>query len=199
MADTGIRFDETMSGPFALGETQPESGAEAGKSANHSLAMHASVTIDNLDRFIEDPAHAGGLAGRIDFSPFGDGLPADRGVFNLFSPAEEADTRYMVYELGFQHDGKDYYLAGRKVVRDDPGFDLWSDTTTLYTTLHEGRDKTAPTVGAGVLTLGVGDLADLVSTIRVTGTDDVAQKAKTVASFGAFFMGELWERYGPRT
>ncbi len=197
MSETGITFDETMSGPFALGQIDPEAGARAGKAADQALAMHASVTIADLDRFIADPQHLGGLAGSIDFAPFGTGIEATRGVFNLFSPAENHDTHHMVYELGFSHGGKDYYLAGRKIVRDDPGIDLWSDTTTLFTTLHEGGDKNGPIAGAGVLSLGVTDLADLVSTLRVTGTDDGGEKAATVAKFGRFFMGELWERYGP--
>ncbi len=52
-------------------------------------------------------------------------------------------------ELGFAHDGKSYYLAGRKEVRNEPGFDLWKDTTTLFTRLHTGRDAAGPVIGGG--------------------------------------------------
>ena len=80
-------------------------------------------------------------------------------MFNLFNPSGQPGLKYMVYELGFQHAGKAYYLAGRKEVRDDPAIDAWKQTTTLYTMLHE-RDRLprGPIVGAGVLTLGVTDL-----------------------------------------
>jgi hypothetical protein len=73
------------------------------------------------------------------------------------------------------------------------------DTTTLYTTLHEEPDKSGTIIGAGILTLGVPDLAALLSTVRVTGTDSTAEKAATVAKFGKFFMGELWDSYGIET
>src|SRR5690606_4630934 len=92
--------------------------------------------------------------------------------------------------------GKPYYLAGRKEVRSDRhGVDLWSDTTTLLTTLHEGDDAGGPVVGAGILSLGVDDLARLVKTVRVTGTTSKTEQAKTLATFGAFFLGELWDSY----
>src|SRR5690606_20490521 len=96
----------------------------------------------------------------------------------------------------FQHDGKTYYLAGRKEVRGDrAGLDLWPDTTTLFTTLHEGVDASGSVVGAGVLRLGVDDLARLVSTVRVTGPASAGERAKPIATCGAFFMGELWDTY----
>jgi hypothetical protein len=36
------------------------------------------------------------------------------GVFNLFSPADEPDIKYMIYELAFEHEGQAYYLTGRR-------------------------------------------------------------------------------------
>ena len=97
--------------------------------------------------------------------------------------------------MSFHHQGQDYYLAGKKEVRDDPGFDLWTDTTTLFTQLHQGVDKNAPVVGAGILTLGVRDLLKLVSTVTVTNAQTNTDKITTVAKFGQFFMGELWDSY----
>src|SRR3546814_8966019 len=76
----------------------------------------------------------------------------------------------MVYELAFKHDGKDHYLAGRKQVHDGPGVDIWTDTTTLFTTLHQGRDAKAPVIGAGILRLDMGDFLRLMSTVKVTGS-----------------------------
>ena len=193
----GITFDETMLGAFALGTSEPEDGAEAGELAGTALVMNATVTIADLDAFIADPKHEGRLKGSIDFAPLGTGLRADDGVFNLFSPSKSAGLKYMVYEMAFRHQGKARYPAGKKHVRDDPGFDLWSDTTTLFTTLHDGTDATAPVIGAGVLRLDMGDFLKLMSTIKVTGTRSTAQRGLAVAKFGRFFMGELWDIYGP--
>ena len=198
MAAHGISFDETMAGPFSLGSTDTNDGADRGKSNGTRLAMHASVRIDDLDAFIADPDHLGSLTGKIDFDPLGTGIEAESGVFNLFSPADQANTRYMIYELGFQHEGKPHYLAGRKVVHNDRPIDIWTDTTTLFTTLHDGPDKAGTIIGAGVLSLGVVDLMKLVSTMRVTGTDDMIDKSAAMAKFGRFFLGELWDRYGPK-
>lgn len=197
MSNPGLKFNETMSGPFSLEETDPEAGANKGRQENMMLAMHASVSIDDMDKFIADPNHLGGLSGTIDYAPFGQGIKSHSGVFNLFSPTDDPKTRYMVYELGFSHNGENYYLAGHKVVRNDKGFDMLSDTTTLYTTLYKGDDKSGSVEGAGILSLGIFDLMALVSTIRATGTDSAVESASTIAKFGKFFMGELWDLYGP--
>jgi cholesterol oxidase len=190
----GLTFSETMAGGFALGERDPVAGEKRGRAAGTELAMHATIHLSDVRRFAADPAHAGTLTGHIDFPPLGMHLPATGGVFNLFSPGGQPTLKLMVYELAFTHKGKPYYLAGKKEVRDDPGFDVWSDTTTLYTTLHEGG-KDGPIVGAGVLHLGIKDLANLVSTMRATGADGLRENAEAIGIFGRLFLGELWDSY----
>jgi hypothetical protein len=192
----GITFNETMTGPFSLGVTDPKQVAGSSNSGQAILAIHVTVHIDDMDRFISDLHHLGRLTGHVDFPQFGGTLPATQGVFNLFSPTSDPTLTTMVYELGFRHDGQEYYLAGRKEVRDDPGFDLWGDTTTLYVTLHDGGDSTAPIIGSGVLHLGVVELVSLVKSMRVTNSNGVADQAAVVAKFGKFFLGQLWGTYG---
>ncbi len=191
----GIRFRETMAGAVMRGEQDYREGARRGNRAGEILAMHASVTIDDVQAFIADPAHAGTLRGSVDYSPFGTGIECHSGTFNLFAPADDPHMKLMVYELGFVHAGREYYLAGHKAVRDDPGFDLWRDTTTLFTRLHEGRDKTGGVVAAGVLTLGVADLVHLLASMEVVNASSAGERAATLANFGRFFMGELWDSY----
>jgi hypothetical protein len=192
----GFQFKETMAGGFALGVDTPAEGLHQGNRLDTKLAIHVTVSIDDVERFIKEPEHPGHLSGTIDFAPMGLGIVANTGVFNLFSPTDDPELKLMVYELAFEHDGAAYYLAGKKEVRDDPGFDLWSDTTTLYTQLHKGTDKSGPLAGAGILTLGVTDLIKLVSTMTVTNASCAADKAKTLSQFGCFFLGELWDTYG---
>ncbi len=191
----GITFREKMEGPFALGATDPKDGKARGEKAGTKLTMRASITISDLDKFTKDPGHQGEIAGDIDFAPLGMGLPASKGVFSLFSPAEDPKIRLMVYELAFRAGGKDYYLAGRKEVHDDPGFDILSDTTTLLSTLHEGSDRSGKVAGAGVLTLGVNDLVRLLKTVNVTGANSPADRARAISTFGTFFTGQLWHQY----
>ncbi len=194
----GIAFRETMAGPFALAESDPEAGAATGRRDDTTLALHASIEIPDVERFRDDPDHAGEITGEVEFAPFAPRLLVTHGRFNLFEPQDEPGLKRMVYEVGFRHEGEDYYLAGHKDVRDDPGLDLWADTTTLFTRLHRGADASGPVVGAGILRLGVPELLDLVSTIRATGTDGPAERLKAVGAFGRFFLGELWATYAPR-
>jgi len=197
MKDTtpGVTFGETMAGGFSLGETDPNIGDKKGKAAGHILAMHATITIQNLERFISDPAHTGHITGSIDFPPFGENIPAKAGVFNLFSPSTQPKLKLMVYEMAFEHQGQDYYLVGKKEIQDDPGVDLWKDTTTLFTVLHKGRDKSTPVAGAGILTLGPIELMKMLSTMRALNTSSTVEGTKAVMAFGKFFLGELWNAY----
>jgi len=192
---TTLTFQETMSGFFALDQTEYKKGANSGKDNDTSLAMHASVKIKDMNRFVNDPKHTGELSGTIDFPPLGTGIAAHTGAFNLFKPTDSPDETHMVYELGFEHDNQTYYLAGHKIVKDDPGFDLWSDTTTLFTTLHKGTDKSGEVCGAGILKLGIKELIELVSTIEVLDAENTSDKLATMQAFGSFFLGELWDTY----
>ena len=54
----------------------------------------------------------------------------------------------------------------------------------------------APIVGAGILSLGMGDFLKLISTVSAIGSHGVKESASAVASFGTFFLGKLWEQYG---
>jgi cholesterol oxidase len=189
----GIAFNETMEGWFALGARTPDEGSAQGQQKGNRLAMHARIVIDDLDRFITVREHPGGLTGTIDFQPWGMGLSADSGVFQLFAPDAGSDLRRMVYELAFRSEAKDFYLAGEKLVKNDAGVDLWRDTTTLYTTLHQGMDRSGPVVGAGILSLGVPQLLALISTLKPINGGDFS----TVGTFGRFFFGQLWDIYAP--
>jgi cholesterol oxidase len=192
---TGISFRETMSGGFALGATDPQVGQEQGDDARTRLSLHATITIDDLDTFIKDREHPGHITGSVDFPPLGMGLQSTSGVFNLFSPTSDPTTKYMVYEMGFRSGGQDYYLAGHKNVRSNHGLEFWRDTTTLYTTLHSGTDKSGPVAGAGILSLGLNELRKMIGTFEVLNSASAAHSAEALAKFGKFFLGEMWETY----
>jgi hypothetical protein len=196
MANPGFTFREKMAGGFALGQTDPQAGENIGKSAGNVFTMHGTINIDDLDRFMTDAGHAGSITGSIDFAPLGANLASTSGVFNLFSPTDDPKMKYMVYEIGFNAgDGKAYYMAGRKEVKNAPLTDLWKATTTLYTQLHLGTDKSGAVVGAGVLTLGITDLLAMIPTMHATNTTSPEQAAETVAKFGRFFLGQIWDTY----
>lgn len=209
-----LTFRETMRGPFALGATDPEEGRKKGLAAGTSLALNGNIRIDAFDRFVNEPNHGGTLTGTVDIAtaPFAEGMSASKGVFNLFkadgkaasapkglfkyfrsAAADTGDLKHFVYEVAFEHEGKPYYLAGRKDVRQ--GGELWTDTTTLYTRLHDGADATGKVIGAGVLTLGVEDLAALLSTVEVHNASSEPERLAVMMRFGRLFLGELWDSY----
>lgn len=189
----GMMFSEVMKGGFALNETDPKTGAKSGK--DQPLVMHGTITIEDLETFIADPDHVGRLDVRMDWKPFGDDLPAFGGVFNLFSPTGDPKLKLMVYEWPVEHDGKSYYFAGQKDVQVHSLFDVWKDTTTLYTTLYEGTDKSGKVVGAGILELSPGELMRMAGTFTALNADSVEESLRATTMFGRFFLGELWDTY----
>ncbi|RZF27125.1 patatin-like phospholipase family protein [Paraburkholderia sp. UYCP14C] len=189
----GLSFRETMAGGFRLGATDP--GAVESDSDGTPLTMNATIHIDDMAAFIADPRHLGGLTGHIDFAPFGLAMPSESGVFGLFTPCDDPELTYMIYEIGFRHAGQPYYLAGKKHVRIGSPFRMWGETTTLYTTLHRGGDATGPVVGAGVLHLGVPQLGRLMQTVYATNAPDSRQAAHAISRFFRFFVSELWRIY----
>ena len=189
----GIMFSEVMSGGFALNHVDPAEGATAGRS--QPLTMHGSITIDDLDAFMADPAHLGRLDVRMDWAPFGTDIASFDGVFNLLSPSGDPHLKLMVYEWGITHQGQSYYFAGQKNVKTDPLFDVWKETTTLYTTLQEGTDKTGKILGAGILELSPGNLIKMLGTFTALNSHNVIEDLKATSEFGKFFLGELWHIY----
>jgi cholesterol oxidase len=191
----GLKFSELMSGGFALGVTDPVLGQEQGNAQGTHLAMHCEVTIDDLSRFAEDSQHPGALSGTIDFTPFGLGIPCDRGIFNLLCPGNAPGERWMVYELGFALNTQRYCLAGKKFVRHGHGAEALQETTTLYTTLYPGDDASGTPAGAGILHLGAKNIADLVKTIQVTNAHNPFETMQGMAIYLRLFLGELWHTY----
>lgn len=191
----GVSFRETMKGGFAMGETDPRTGEEKGDAAGTPLAIHCEIDIPDVYRFIGDPQHYAAMRGHIDFAPLGMNIPAQTGIFNLFSPSDNQNLKHMVYELSFKLGGQQYYLAGKKNVQDDPGLDMWTDITTCFTRLHSGTDQTGPVVGAGVIYIKREQLLNLIPTIHATNTQSNEESLKVLADFGKFFMGSIWETY----
>ena len=124
-----------------------------------------------------------------------------KGWFNLFVDASgERPRKLMKYRLLFE-DGERHpvTLSGFKEVEDDPGFDLWSDTTTLFTRILAGHvepgegDDDAELVAGGILHVLPQDFAVQLTTFRV----HPAHRADALARFSALFAGDLWEVFGP--
>jgi hypothetical protein len=198
-----LRFSEVMSGHVGLGAASYEDGSRAGE----EVRIEATIAIDDVNRFIADPAHVAMVRGRVVCPAFGPPAAIERGWFELFPDAETGKGR-MLYRLWF-HDGagNPLTLRGVKIVQNDPGFDAWRDTTTLYVRVLSGHvagreDIVSPADEAATLALGIaritlpGFLRQL-TTFRSTG-GSLRGELGAMLRFGAMFAGQLWRWYVPR-
>lgn len=190
----GVQFREVMSGRITFGEKEPERGYRS--EAAMAVAIHATIDIEDIRAFVLDRDHLGVLAGHLELHRRGGWLPATRGEIGLFTP-DRTDPRlsYMIYAMGVVIEGRRYWFNGRKHVRMSGPWNMWKGTTTLYVTLHEGDDDTGPVVAAGILSLGVSALLDLMRTFRATGCSRPGQRLRTAAAFFRFFAGQLVRHY----
>ncbi|REE94860.1 GMC oxidoreductase [Thermomonospora umbrina] len=194
---TSLSFTEEMKGHWSPDVDDPRAG-ELGD-ARERLAFRLTITADDVDRFLTDPEHSARAEGWIDVPALGGRRPVLHGRFDLFAPAGAPNRRTMKYRLHFTDgDGAPLTLVGRKSVLHGPPTRIWPDTSTLFLRVLEGHldeedDESARVVGAGVLHIHLADFAEQLTTFRTRGPGGAA----TLARFGRFFVGELWEVYGP--
>ena len=204
-APVGLSFTETMKGflqkgavPAAQEDLAAYVAAErAGQQANTYMEFTLTIAMANLDQFLADPAHPGIANGTVRV----DGLHRPRRRPGQQRPLQPASSRpaamydrRMLYALPFVGaDGQPYLLDGFKVVRDDGRFDVWGATSTLYTVIRAGHERTGSVLACGILHILVADFMQQLGTFTVSGTDDPARKAAALAQFGHMFMGTLWD------
>ena len=107
----------------------------------------------------------------------------------------------MLYRLWFRDGvGHPLTLTGFKLVENDAGFDLWKDTTTLFTKVLKGHveesgDSSAELVASGILRIRVQDFAKQMTTFRAGGSGGIGAKLGGLIKFGVIFVGQLAEVY----
>ena len=195
----GLGFTETMKGFLDRGHNPPDdyAGAErAGQRNNSYVDFTLTITFSDLDASLADKAHAGIANGMVHVDGFTgpNGAPVTGGVFNLFVDAGEFEERKMLYALPFSGaDGKPYLLDGFKDVKDHGRFDVWGATSTLYTVIRAGHERTGAVMATGIMHILMQDFMHQLTTFQVSGTNDPAKKASAIARFGHMFMGTLWD------
>jgi len=199
---TRVHFTEEMKGYVTLEETDYDSGFRRGKEVGNFLMFHLTITVDNVERFLADPQHEASTVGYVRCPALGEDMPVDKGVFNLFVDHEGRLDKRMIYRLYLNHEKEGpLTLSGFKVIQDDPGYDIWSDTTTLFTHLlrgHVGPEEDASEVlASGIIHIYHRDFLKQLTTIRVQGPT-LAEGNKARLQFGQAFFGPLWDVYGSR-
>ncbi|MEE6178709.1 GMC family oxidoreductase N-terminal domain-containing protein [Mycobacterium sp. 050134] len=198
----GIEFTERMKGWVATGADIPVdfvAAERAGQTASTALSFVFTILVEDLDEFLVDPDRRARMVGTVvapTLSP--DPMAASDATFNLFvDDPQTTGTTHMTYQARLStSDDRRFFLEGHKDIHHDTGLDLWGDTTTLFTVVHAGDDRTGPVVARGTLTISPGDFLQQLRSFRVTGTESVAEQLTAKARFGAMFASELFHVYG---
>jgi cholesterol oxidase len=193
-----VAFTEEMKGFIDFEATDYQAAHDAGELAGRKLMFHLTITAEDVDRFVASPNHQGAVEGWVGCDALGGKRPVVGGQFNLFvDQPDDPRHKRMYYRLFFEDAaGHPLTLVGFKEVRDDPGNDVWSDTSTLYTRVLTGHVSAEEEPGATVLATGIlhilpRDFAKQLTTFRV----HPGHRLDALARFGKLFAGELWEAY----
>lgn len=197
----GLEFKEEMTGFFTVrirnAQTPEayEAAAAAGKRDNRPLDVRLYIIIDNIKAFLEQREHEARAEGIVD-GVMGRKCRVDDGSFNLFVEDPQQHTKRMRYRLAFRgEDGKPYLLQGFKELRDDDGFDVWGDATTLFVTIRKGWSDDADVLGQGIISIKIADLWRQIASIRARNSPNLSTGLRWVGRFGRFFFGSLWDTY----
>jgi len=196
---SGVQFTETMKGYFSTNEkTDFQKGFDAGKENSSAFMFTLTIQSQDVEEFVKDPTHQCKMAGTVTAPALSSKpLTISNGIFNLFVKDEtEAGLKKMKYRMNLHsYEGKQYYFYGYKRIKDDKGFDMWSDTTTLYITVFEGKDENAPVLGKGILKIASADFAVQMTTMTALNTTRKLDALKAIQSFGTLFSKEVLDTY----
>jgi cholesterol oxidase len=194
-----VQFTEEMLGHVTFGETDFNRGSVPDRPGAGFFKFHLTIVVDDIQRFGIDPMRQAGAFGWVECDALGGRMPVERGVFNLFVDSEPG-VKHMLYRLFFRDGvGHPLTMTGYKLVRDDAGFDVWRDTTTLFTRVLRGHvedheEDGAELVASGVLRIRMRDFAKQLTTFRAHGKGPGAALGALV-KFGWIFLGQLAEAY----
>jgi predicted acylesterase/phospholipase RssA len=199
-AATRLEFSEVMKGHVGLGVSDYAAGSSADASHSAALAVDLTIKVAGINRFVTRPEHEAEAVGTITCKAFGGTRPVTKGSFNLLVHEGDPRHRFFHYRLWFEDDkNRALTLVGYKEVKNDPGIDVWADTTTLYTRILEGHSEPGDDAGrklvaAGILKLHFLDFLKELTTFRTEGPT-LADRSAALARFGELFLGKLWEVY----
>lgn len=227
-AGLGMWFDEEMVGWYFPGEPiEPgPAGARAlkrrvplGGAPDGAVAcgFNLRLAINDLNDFIENPAHEARPSGTVRFDRFGGQEPAvftvdeSRSAFNYLRVNVQTAEAEMCYHLEFQGaDGRRYLLDGRKFMqKDEQGgwrglVEILDDYTTLYCRVFEADGDAWREIGSAWLKFrtledlaAVGNLADFLRSFTVTGTSDPLLQLQARMRFIAFTAQFVQQEYDP--
>ncbi|MBM7107785.1 GMC family oxidoreductase N-terminal domain-containing protein [Brevibacillus laterosporus] len=199
-ATMGLSFIETMKGYFTNKVVDDyHKGYQIGKQHNSPFLFNITIQTENLEELLESREHQANITGIVEAPVLSEKpLTVHSGTFNLLvDDPSSPDSKEMWYRLCMNSvEGQAYFMEGFKQIRHDSKLDIWADTTTLYISVYDGEDNTAPLLGRGILMMEKEDFMKQLATIRIINETNKIEKMKAIARFGTFFAGSLYETYG---
>lgn len=196
----GLQFTESMRGEYSTSVLKDFPHPEASEAWQSTSPFEFTLTVlwDDLERVLADPAAVASLTGTVTapaLSP--EPMTVTDGVFNLFIPdPTRVNSRRMHYRITLEtRAGQQFHVEGLKLIHDDPGFDLWADTTTLYATVHDGPTPAGPILGLAVLRMLPEDFLRQIATIEVLNAPSRRAEREAAAKFVRLFLGALFDAY----
>ncbi|MFD0312771.1 FAD-dependent oxidoreductase [Streptomyces flavalbus] len=190
---TSLVFTERMRGFLVPGARDPR----AVGAPREPFSVRLTVTLDDIDAFLDAPEHQARVDGWLDAPSCGGRRPVLHGLLRMF-PADDdtQDGRTLTYLLRFTDaEDRPRVLTGSKDLTGGTPLRLWSETTTLPFRLLDGacaEDGPEAVVGAGRLGIRPLDFLHQLTTFRTTGP----RARAALDRFGRFFAGRLWTVYG---
>lgn len=194
----GLTFTETMRGRHSTIILDDYDKAYSDDKSS-SFEFTLTIVTNDLQKMLTDPTHSAKIVGEV-FVPTLSKKPliVAQGEFHLFvDDLSHVNTRKMIYKLTLHSvEGNDYEFEGFKLIHNDPDFDIWKDTTTLFVTLHEIKKNERRLCGKGILNILPADFLHQLTTIQILNTTDSLEMLAAKAQFGQFFAGTLYQVYG---
>ncbi|MFP2932828.1 GMC family oxidoreductase N-terminal domain-containing protein [Pyxidicoccus sp. 3LG] len=194
-----VQFTETMYG--YISDAVDEDFLRAGDPDRRDTTPFRfilTVEAGDVEAVLSDPRHALSMSGCV-MAPVLSSRPltVEGGELHLMTREHARQGgRRMRYQLPLvSESGERFFVDGYKDVHDDGGLDLWVDTTRLLVSVYRGGDATGPCVYRGFLRLNAKDFTVQLSTLRVLYARDSAHRLGTLARFGRFFFGTLFDTY----
>ncbi len=197
--EAGVSFTETMRGFISMGEKLDyKKGFDEGQKNNSPFDFTMTIQSQDVEAFDAESNHKAEMIGSVN-CPALSKYPVSvvNGVFNLFVNEDATEkVKKMKYAMKLNTiEGESFFFYGFKEIKDDKGFDMWSDTTTLFITVYDGSDENADVKGKGILKIAMGDFIKQLQTMKAIHADNTKESINSVSKFGKLFAGEVWEAY----
>ena len=193
----GLRWAEQLSGWLSFGQTDFNQAMLEGRRDAATISIQLTLEVDDVEQFVRASSRRARVTGGVvRCRDLGGLLTVQRGEFVLLdqrAPLYDHVHLRMRYRLWLRDPGgHKLHLEGFKLVENDPGYDSWSDTTTLFVRVYSLERDTL--LATAVLKISAGGVLRQLVSFRATDPRPVA-KLRDLARFGRCFAGGLAQAY----